>query len=110
MADELCDRFGDAPGCVLNLLEVAYVKNTASRLGITEIRQNGANLNFYWDTVSNELMNTLSQVIGEFKLLFSAGNKPCLTFRKGADKDADRLLSNIKIILQRLWDLQFEEK
>ncbi|MDY4975331.1 MAG: transcription-repair coupling factor [Clostridia bacterium] len=110
MADELCDRFGDSPACVMNLLEVALVKNTAGRVGITEIRQNGENLNFYWEKISPQLMQSLSQVIAEYKLLFSAGNKPCLTFRKGAAQDADRLLSNIKIILQRIWDLQFDEK
>ena len=110
MADELCDRFGDAPLCVLNLLEVALMKNTAGLVGITEIKQVGENLNFYWEEISPDLMKALSQVIAEYKLLFSAGNKPCLTYRKGAAHDSDRLLSNIKIILQRIWDLQFDEK
>ncbi|MBE7043853.1 MAG: transcription-repair coupling factor, partial [Ruminococcaceae bacterium] len=108
VADELCDRFGDTPSCVLNLLEVALVKNTAGKVGITEIRQMGENLNFYWREISPDLMKALSQVIAEYKLLFSAGNKPCLTFRKGAAQDADRLLSNIKIVLQRIFELRLD--
>ncbi len=109
VADELCDRFGDTPSCVLNLLEIALVKNTAGKVGITEIRQVGENLNFYWQEISPELMKSLSQVIAEYKLLFSAGNKPCLTFRKAAVQDADRMLSNIKVVLQRIFELQYDE-
>lgn len=107
MADELCDRFGDAPSSVLNLLEIALIKNTAVSVGITEIRQNGTNLNFYWQEITPDLMQAISQVVSEYKLLFAAGNKPCVTFRKGADRDADRLLSNIRMVVERIGALYF---
>ncbi|HEY3425205.1 MAG TPA: TRCF domain-containing protein, partial [Negativicutes bacterium] len=37
LLDELLDRFGEPPLCVLNLLEVARVKNLARQLGIRSV-------------------------------------------------------------------------
>lgn len=112
MCDELCDRFGDMDACVVNLLEVALLKNTAGAVGIHEIRQAGDNLNFFFVHATPELMALAGTVVAENKgrLLLSAGEKPCLTFRKGAAGDADTILSNIKIILQRFFELKFPEK
>ena len=112
MCDELCDRFGDMDACVVNLLEVALLKNTAGAVGIHEIKQAGDNLNFYFVHATPELMALAGTVVAENKgkLLLSAGAKPCLTFRKGASGDADTILSNIKIILQRFFELKFPEK
>lgn len=41
MVDELMDRFGEPPRCVLNLLAIANVKAAAHRAYITEIKQKG---------------------------------------------------------------------
>ncbi len=40
MVDELVDRFGDPPKCVMNLLSVSMLKALAEKCWITEIRQN----------------------------------------------------------------------
>ncbi|MBQ2834368.1 MAG: transcription-repair coupling factor, partial [Clostridia bacterium] len=37
--DELIDRFGDEPGCVANLVAVAYLKALCMRLGIDRVHQ-----------------------------------------------------------------------
>jgi transcription-repair coupling factor (superfamily II helicase) len=39
LLDELIDRFGEPPRCVLNLLEVARIKNVARQLGIKSVLQ-----------------------------------------------------------------------
>ncbi len=42
MVDELMDRFGEPPRCVLNLLAIANVKAAAHNAYITEIKQRGS--------------------------------------------------------------------
>ena len=37
ITDELIDRFGDPPPAVQGLIDIALLRNTASRLGITEV-------------------------------------------------------------------------
>ena len=41
VTDELIDRFGEPPAAVKGLIDIALLRNTASRLGITEIKQVG---------------------------------------------------------------------
>lgn len=112
MCDELCDRFGDIPASVVNLLEVALLKSMAGSLGIYEIKQTGNHLNFFSHSTTAEWMAHSSILAQERKgeILLSAGNKPCLTLRQGAAKNHGDTLTNIKIILQRLFQLQFPEK
>ena len=50
VVDELIDRFGDPPKAVMGLINVALMRNTASRLGIKEISQKGDSIYFYVDS------------------------------------------------------------
>ncbi|MCR4761243.1 MAG: transcription-repair coupling factor [Oscillospiraceae bacterium] len=45
--DELIDRFGDPPQSLINLIDAALLRNTAGRLGISEISQKRGALFFY---------------------------------------------------------------
>ncbi len=47
--DELADRYGDIPAPVEGLIEVAQVRSSAQKLGITEITQNKDYITFYTD-------------------------------------------------------------
>ena len=47
MIDELIDRFGEPPQSLVNLIDAALLRNTAGRLGITEISQKRGALFFY---------------------------------------------------------------
>ena len=47
VTDELIDRFGEPPASVKGLLDIALLRNTASRLGITEVKQQGDSLLIY---------------------------------------------------------------
>ena len=42
--DELIDRYGDIPKCVMNIISAAYLKARAEKLGIEEISQHGTNM------------------------------------------------------------------
>ena len=59
--DELIDRFGDPPVSVMGLIEVATLRNMASTLGITEIRQNETLLNFYPKELDLERISMATQ-------------------------------------------------
>ncbi len=47
LIDELIDRFGEPPKSLLNLIDASLLRNTAGRLGITEIAQKRGSLFFY---------------------------------------------------------------
>ena len=47
LIDELIDRFGDPPKSLLNLIGASLLRNTAGRLGITEITQKRGALFFF---------------------------------------------------------------
>lgn len=59
--DELTDRFGAPPPQVYGLVEIALLRNTALSLGITEIKQSGAAVNFYVDEIRPEYLIVLNE-------------------------------------------------
>ncbi|MEG0615424.1 MAG: TRCF domain-containing protein, partial [Oscillospiraceae bacterium] len=60
LIDELIDRYGDPPKAIIGLVNVALMRNTASRLGITEITQRGDNLLFFILSPTMEQISRLS--------------------------------------------------
>lgn len=60
--DELTDRYGKPPAAVLGLINVALMRNTASKLGITEITQRGDSLYFYIKAPTIEQITSLRKV------------------------------------------------
>ncbi|MDK2934748.1 MAG: hypothetical protein PWP27_2558 [Clostridiales bacterium] len=105
--EEIEDRYGDLPTAVVNLVGIALIKSLCNHLKISAISQKGDNIiiQFYNDKSVN--MKAIAEVIGQFegKLLFTASDKPYLTY-KAVNVEKNKLLNNIKIILQRLKELQ----
>ena len=60
--DELSDRYGKPPAAVLGLVNVALMRNTASKLGITEITQRGDSLYFYIKSPTVEQITYIRKV------------------------------------------------
>lgn len=60
--DELSDRYGKPPAAVLGLVNVALMRNTASKLGITEITQRGDSLYFYIKSPTVEQITSIRKV------------------------------------------------
>ena len=50
VVDELIDRYGDPPKSVMGLINIALMRNMASRLGIKEISQRGDSIFFFVDS------------------------------------------------------------
>ena len=62
--DELIDRYGDPPKSVLGLVQVALLRNQASRMGIKEIKQVGQKMQFYITTLEPKQIAALA---GKYK-------------------------------------------
>ncbi|HAM68671.1 MAG TPA: transcription-repair coupling factor [Ruminococcus sp.] len=63
LVDELIDRFGDPPKSLLNLIDAALLRNTAGRLGITEISQKRGALFFF---ISHPNAKQLQKLMQEY--------------------------------------------
>ncbi|MBM6927315.1 TRCF domain-containing protein, partial [Pseudoflavonifractor phocaeensis] len=88
LMDELIDRYGDPPRNVNNLVSVALLRAEAAKNGVTQIKQQSTNLNFYLDGFDLRQVSALC-ALDKYRgrLLFSAGEKPYLALRlkKGED-------------------------
>lgn len=80
LIDEIIDRYGEPPKAIIGLISIALMRNTASRLGITEISQRGANLLFYSKIIPMEKISALS---GQFKgrILYNSLDKPYISVK-----------------------------
>ena len=95
VVDELIDRFGDPPDSVTGLVDVALLRNCASALSITEIRQTAGNLLLY---VSKLDKSAIGRLVSRLKgrVLVSAGSKPYVSVRLDP---ARSILLELKTIL-----------
>ena len=59
--DELIDRFGEPPTSVMGLIEVATLRNMASHLGMTDIRQVDSVMRFYPKELDLERISMATQ-------------------------------------------------
>ena len=88
VSDELTDRYGDPPACVLALLDVALLRAAAMDAGISDITQRGNRVTL---KLAEPDAETLAAVCSMQKyrgiLLLRAGDEPALilTLRKGED-------------------------
>ena len=78
VTDELIDRFGEPPASVRGLLDVALLRNTAARLGVIEIKQQGDSLLLYKEKFDVQEVGPLIKALGG-RVLLSAGSKPYIS-------------------------------
>lgn len=99
VTDELIDRFGDPPGAVKGLIDVALLRNTASSLGIEEIKQTGANLLLYKKKFD---MKAVSELVKTFKgrVLLSAGSRPYISIKINSDSSTKLLSEVLKVMTE----------
>ncbi len=76
--EELKDRFTAPPVSVVNLMRISLVRNMARKQGITDIKQKGENLVFYFKEIP---VNTVKELTSKYRgyLLYTTGEKPYLT-------------------------------
>lgn len=94
--DELIDRFGDPPYSVMGLIEVATLRNMASHLGITDIRQFDSEMRFYPKELDLERISMATQKMQGRLSMDLKGNKPHLTVTL---KTAERPIELMKKVL-----------
>ena len=88
MQDELLDRFGDLPRPAQALLDIALLRARASGAGIFELSQKGKNMTLLFSQPDMERISdvcAMPELRG--RVLFSVGEKPCLTVRLQPDED-----------------------
>ncbi len=88
--DEWLDRFGEPPSAAVTLLDIAYIRSSAERLGFSRIHQQQANLVLtYAENIQPDMVwlaRLLNLPAYKGLLLFNAGTKPYLVFRNAASE------------------------
>ena len=97
VTDELIDRFGEPPEAVKGLIDIAMLRNVATSLGITEIKQLSGNLNLYADKFD---MKRVSNLIGGMKgrVLLNASQKPYISIKLAGQPPIDVLEDSLKLL------------
>ena len=106
--DELCDRFGDVPIPVVNLVNIAYLKALANSTGIVDINAKKTTVAFRFaaDRITPELcIELLTKLPG--KITISSSAEPTVIYR---NTEPDKMITNIKFVLQTIIGLKNEAK
>ncbi len=85
--DELLDRFGEIPSCVMNLLNIAAMKSAAHKIGIVSVIQRKQNIVLKFKEDSDVDVAKLFEAVkkNDKKLMLSGGVTPYLTYKIGVD-------------------------
>lgn len=78
--DELTDRFGIPPAPVYGLVEIALMRNTAMKLGITEVKQINSNVQFFVNEINMKHLVVLNEKMPG-RATVKAGKKPCISIK-----------------------------
>ncbi len=90
VTDELIDRFGDPPEAVKGLIDIALLRNTASELGISEVKQQGESLLLYKSPLDMEQVGKLVKGMNG-RVMVSAGSRPYLSVKLRGEEPLDIL-------------------
>ncbi len=101
VTDELIDRFGEPPEAVKGLVDIALLRNTASELGITEIKQQGEALLLYKSQLDMEQIGPLVKAMNG-RVLLSAGSRPYLSVKLRGEAPLDALSGVLEIMRKGL--------
>ncbi|MCX7746272.1 MAG: transcription-repair coupling factor [Clostridia bacterium] len=105
--DELLDRYGETPDPVNNLIQIAYIKSLARDLGFISVQEKNQSIILQYKDNSYVNIGIFGPLLAKYgrKILFTASNNPYITY-KIQDVKRDKLIENIKILLQDLKKLQ----
>ena len=98
--DELIDRYGEPPNAVTGLIDIAFLRNRAIKLGIREVSERGGVLLVYFAVFDFELATALTSAL-RGRVMISAGAKPYVSVRfKDKNQTRQELLNEIFIALE----------
>ncbi len=90
VTDELIDRFGEPPAAVKGLLDVALLRNRASQLGISEVKQQGDTLFLYKRSFDlGEVGNLIRAMNG--RVMLNAGSRPYISVKLSSHSPLETL-------------------
>ena len=101
MTDELLDRYGELPQAAANLLEIALIRSLAQNAGVTQLRQNGAELFIASPTLDVEIWMALADEFkGKMRMMMS--DNPTIRFRMEKGKKG---LEELKTLFLRYGEI-----
>ncbi len=96
--DELIDRYGDPPKSVTGLINVALVRNMASRIGVREISQRDDKVLFFMKAPEVNQIRALITKYGN-RLRFAEGEKPHIAVKLDKLQKAPDLMAEVVQLL-----------
>ena len=98
--DEIIDRYGSIPNEIMNLIEVARIKELARNLGIIKISEKQSGIVFLYENnkFNFDIVGDLVEKYGS-KIKFSQGIQPYITLGIKGDSDKE-VLENVKDFLK----------
>jgi transcription-repair coupling factor (superfamily II helicase) len=101
--EELTDRYGEPPVSARNLINIALIKALSADLGFSAVSEKNDAVIFQIGNAKSLNIEAIGKAASKYKrqLLFNAGANPYLLYRL-AGISRDKLLDNIKIVLQDL--------
>ncbi len=100
--EELEDRYGDIPRAVNNLIDVAYIKAIAHKIGATNVKQVKNKVLIYFKPEASVNTEKLMKLISESRgriMYTSTGGEPYLTYTL---KDEKYVLDEIKNLINNI--------
>ncbi|PYG88267.1 transcription-repair coupling factor (superfamily II helicase) [Ruminiclostridium sufflavum DSM 19573] len=106
--DELIDRYGDIPGEVENLMDIAYIKALANKCSFINVQQKEDTVIFQLSKSAVSISLYIGAIMDKYprRIMFNASSSPYITFRLLNNNQKD-ILANIKILLHDIIKLQY---
>lgn len=108
--DELIDRFGEPPQEVLNILDIAYAKNLASKLGIDEIGQIEKGFYLTFKSERLERLNDLLQTLDDLGEKHTLKSREMIKIEVLSTKKGTEILDQIIEILKKTYEIVAKEQ
>jgi transcription-repair coupling factor (superfamily II helicase) len=91
--EELEDRFSEIPNSVYNLMNIAYIRSVAKRIGITEIKEKGNEVSFQFESKERLKDAIVRGILDKYskKVTFKLGDKPVIAYKTADIKKEDFL-------------------
>ncbi|MDF2521091.1 MAG: mfd [Clostridia bacterium] len=101
--EEVEDRFGDTPTVTRNLLTIAYIKQLAQKLGISNLTQKGSSILIKFKTDKYIKAQHAMEIAAMYRnrILFTASEQPYFTLKAG-DERPEELLKTIREIIEKI--------
>lgn len=98
--DELIDRYTTPPKHVINIIDVAYAKNMASKLGISEITERKKNVVILYEPETAIKFRDITDALDVLRYKYSVRTTTCLKIQVETTKKGETLLAFITKLLE----------